>query len=216
MENTNEFTLILGDKHISSWSLRGWLVMKHVGVDFDEIVINLYRPTTKQQLRPYSPSLLVPCLQHGSLTIWDSLAIAEYVNELFPHRHLWPEDRATRAYARSVVAEMHSGFAALRRQWSFDIVREKTVPLDDDGKRDIERIFELWSTCRTRYANQGPFLLGQYCLADIFFAPVISRFRTYGLKSIPPIAAEYMDAMWGLPLIQQWIAAARVEVANLQ
>ena len=126
----------------------------------------------------------------------------------------WPKDRATRAHARSVVAEMHSGFAALRRHWSFDIVRERTVPLDDEGKRNIARIFEVWAECRARYAVDGPYLFGSYTLADIFYAPVVSRFRTYGLKSIPPIATEYMDTMWKLPLLQEWIAAARIEIAD--
>jgi glutathione S-transferase len=190
--------------------------MKHVGVSFEEVIVKLYRPTTKQALAQYSPSLLVPCLRHGPLTIWDSLAIAEYVNELFPDKSLWPQSRATRAHARSVVAEMHSGFAALRRQWSFDIVHEKHVPLDEEGKENIQRIFEVWADCRASYAAGGPFLFGSYSLADIFYAPVISRFRTYGLKLIPPVAVEYMDAVWKLPMLQEWIAAARVEVANTQ
>ena len=214
MDKNNEFTLIIGEKSASSWSLRGWLMMKHVGVSFDEKIVKLYRPTTKQELTPYSPSLLVPCLHHGSLAVWDSLAIAEYLNELFPDKYLWPQDRATRAHARSVVAEMHSGFAALRRQWSFDIVREKQVPLDEEGKQNIQRIFEVWAGCRTRYAADGPFLFGGYSLADIFYAPVISRFRTYGLKTIPPFAVQYMDTVWKLPLMQEWIDAARMEIAN--
>ena len=215
MSRANDFTLVLGHKSESSWSLRGWLILKHAGVAFDEVVIRLDRPASKHEISQYSPSTLVPCLQHDQLTVWDTLAIAEYINELYPERQLWPQDRAARAIARSVVAEMHAGFSALRRQWTFDILREKTAPLDDEGKHDVARILEVWTDCRARFGRQDDdgFLFGNYTLADIFYAPVVSRLRTYGWKDLPPVATAYMKTIWDLPAMQEWIAQARAEVS---
>jgi glutathione S-transferase len=207
-----ELTLAVGDRSFSSWSLRGWLILKHVGVPFAEIDVALRQSTTDEEARRHSPSGRVPCLLHGDVTVWDSLAIGEYMHELFPDAHLLPEPRAARAHARSIVAEMHSGFPALRNPWSFDIAREHEVALDAEGRDDVARVLEIWGDCLERYG--GPFLFGRYSLADIFYAPVVSRFRTYGLGGVPRPTAEYMQRIWDLPAMQEWVAAAQQEIAG--
>lgn len=206
--STDSFRLVIGDREFSSWSLRGWLAARLAGVDFETVEIPLYRPDTEQRLAPLSPSLLVPCLEHGALRIWDSLAIAEYLNEIVPERGLWPADRSRRAHARSIVAEMHSGFLALRQQWSCAFLERRTQRLDRAGRRDVERILEIWTDCRSRYSTDGEYLFGAYSLADIFYAPVVSRFRTYGFTDLPAAAARYAQTVWRHPDVVEWIDAA--------
>ena len=200
-----EFTLVIGDKNISSWSLRPWLLMKHLGVTFDEVLIRLRQPDTRQQALIHSLSGKVPVLKHNGLRIWDSLAIAEYLAELYPERHLWPADRAVRAEARSVSAEMHSGFQALRSHLPMDILgRHPGKGLEGEGVRDdIARVQEIWRDARAQFGAGGPFLFGAFSIADAMYAPVVTRFTTYDVPC-DTVCAAYMDAIWNLPAMQEW------------
>lgn len=209
------YTIILGNKNYSSWSLRPWLVLKHCDTPFEERVIPLDQPDTAAAIARHSPSGRVPALNHGELVIWDSLAICEYLNEQFPRAQLWPKDAAARATARSVSAEMHSGFTALRTTMPMKI-RESlpTPPMTDELKKDIDRIFALWTDCRARFGRGGPFLFGAFSIADAMFAPVVTRFRTYGVK-LSGAVAEVADAIWNERAMQEWIAAARDETLRM-
>src|SRR3954447_26307256 len=173
--------IVLGNKKYSSWSLRPWLALKLAGAPFEEQVVALDMPDTAANIRKYSPSGRVPALIDGSLTIWDSLAICEYLNEKFPQAQLWPADAAQRARARSISAEMHSGFTNLRNDCSMKIVKQYPYkPLRPDTQKDVDRIVAIWEECLRR--NGGRFLFGnEPCIADAFYAPVVSRFRTYSV-----------------------------------
>jgi glutathione S-transferase len=208
-------TLIIGNKNYSSWSLRPWLALKQTGAEFAEIRIPLDRPETRSQILRYSPTGRVPALQHGSLTLWDSLAIGEYLAELFPQAHLWPQDMATRAIARSVCAEMHSGFPDLRRNLPMDCRARHSRSFDAATQADIDRVTNLWQTCRQQYGSSGQFLFGHVTLADAMFAPVASRFVTYGV-SLDPISQAYVEAILALPAMQEWLAAAAIEEEHLE
>ena len=207
--------IFLGNKNYSSWSLRPWLVLKHLAVPFDEQVVPLDQPSTAQEIRKFSPSGRVPVLVDDDNVIWDTLAICEYLNELFPDRKLWPTDARARATARSVSAEMHSGFAALRENLPMKF-RESfpNTVLQPEVQAEIARIFQLWSDCRTRYAATGPYLFGEFSIADAMYAPVVSRFKTYGVP-LEGTAAAYAEAIWKLPSIQEWLAAARAETFRM-
>ena len=206
-----KLTLILGNKNYSSWSLRAWLVLARVGVPFEEIVVPLDRPDTRTQILAHSPSGRVPALRDGDFVIWDSLAIAEYVAEKFPQARLWPADDRARAFARSVSAEMHSGFAELRKDlWmamkqSWPTVEKTTAVL-----ADVARVLEIWRECRNRFGQDGPFLFGAWTIADAMYAPVVSRFHTYAVD-VDPNGKQYMDAVQADPLYQKWLAGARAE-----
>lgn len=173
--------LVIGDKSASSWSMRPWLVMRHAGISFTEINVHLYGPN-KTDLSRYSPTSLVPVLHHGDLTIWDTLAICEYLNEKFPEKQLWPEEIHERALARSATAEMHSGFAALRRECPCDLSKSATVELTEAAIKDLKRLVGMVKDMRQRFAADGPFLAGPWSVADAFYTPVATRIRTYGLK----------------------------------
>lgn len=206
-----EWTIVLGNKNYSSWSMRPWLVLAHVGVPFDEIVIPLDQEETKEMILRHSPSGKVPCLHHGPLTVWDSLAICEYLNEQFPAKQLWPADPKARMVARSVSAEMHAGFQALRENMPMNIRATKAGKGRTAASEiDIRRIIEIWRSCRGRFGDAGPFLFGTFSIADAMFAPVVTRFRTYDV-ALSGSAAEYAATVWDLPSVQQWIAAARAE-----
>ena len=199
-------TLVIGNRNYSSWSLRPWLA-------FDEVRIPLARPDTTAQILRYTPSGRVPCLIAGALAVWDSMAICESVNEQYAGGSLWPADVGRRARARSVAAEMHSGFAALRTHLSMDIRAHR--PADGAAAlarpqvaAEVARIHGLWSDCLT--ASGGPFLFGPFSIADAFFAPVVTRFRTYAIPLAAPLA-RYADAVFALPAMQQWVAAAAAE-----
>jgi glutathione S-transferase len=162
-------------------------------------------------MRAASPSGLVPVLEDGPMRVWDSLAIAEYLAERFPEEHLWPDERGARAVARAVSAEMHSGFAALRSHMTMNVradLRGKGRGPGVDG--DIERVLAIWSDCRARFGAGGDFLFGRFSVADAMYAPVVSRFRTYGV-TLSGVAREYADAIWALPAMQDWVAAAHAE-----
>lgn len=205
--------LYIGDKNLSSWSLRPWLVMKQAGIAFTERTIRLDRPETRAELADVSPSLRVPCLFDDELTVWDSLSICEYLAEKFPDKNLWPADRAARAAARSVSAEMHSGFSGLRSLWPMHFAREGMRHTTHGIQDDIARIAEIWESCRRDHGNGGAFLFGAFSIADAMFAPVVSRFVTYGPVELPPRAAAWRDMMWALPAMKEWGAGAKAETA---
>lgn len=210
----SDLTLTIGDKNLSSWSLRPWLLLKQAGIPFTEINIRLDRPETRKTLSELSPSGLVPVLTDGDLKIWDSLAICEYVSELFPEKRLWPEAPRARAVARSLTSEMHSGFSALRTVWPMNFTRSGLRHLTTGGvQRDIDRINALWTECRTRLGEGGPFLFGAFSIADAFYAPVVSRFSTYGPVALNEPAADYMETMLGLPPMREWGEGAAAELS---
>lgn len=205
------FTLVIGNKNYSSWSLRAWLAMRRTGAEFEEIVIPLDRPDSAPKISAWSEAGMVPILRHTDLTVWDSLAIGEYLAELYPDADLWPEASDARALARSAVAEMHSGFAALRRAMPMDIARRREKAPDAAVATDIARICALWSQCRTRFGQgHGDFLFGPFTLADAFFAPVVTRFVSYEVE-LPDSAKHYRDAIMAWPDMQAWCADAAAE-----
>ena len=206
--------LVIGNKNFSSWSLRPWLLLKQAGLPFREIPVRLRQADTKAQILAHSPSGKVPALIDGDLTVWDSLAICEYLAEKASLNHvdLWPADPKARAEARSVSAEMHSGFAALRQQMSMEVAASRPGEgQTPEVLADIARIAALWTSCRERFAAAGPFLFGAFSVADAMYAPVAFRFHTYGVE-LPPLAAAYRDTLLALPAMQEWAAGARAEV----
>ena len=209
--------LVIGNKNYSSWSMRPWVALKAGGIDFEEIFIPLYTGTAdKQRILDVSPAGKVPALIDGDVTVWDSLAIIEYVAERFPEAHLWPETRAARAHARSISAEMHSGFAALRNECGMNLHRPVgAVDLSDDACGNVERIQEIWADCHRRYGADGPFLFGAFTGADAMFAPVVHRFRTYAVE-VRGDARYYFDAMMSLPAFQEWTRAGLAETLVIE
>lgn len=206
-----DIKIYLGNKNYSSWSLRPWLALKQTGVDFDEELIPLSEATTRSTILRYSPSGRVPALIHNGLTVWDSLAICEYLAESFPAAQLWPADAAARAVARAVSAEMHSGFAALRNHLPMNM--RSSFPnrgVTPEVQADINRITAIWRDCRKRFGEGGPFLFGGFTNADAMYAPVVSRFRTYRVE-LEEEAQAYADAVWALPALQEWLTAAKNE-----
>jgi glutathione S-transferase len=206
-------TLVIGDKNLSSWSLRPWLLMKQSGVPFTERLVRLDRPETKAEIARYSPSGRVPCLIDGDTAIWDSLSIAEYLAEKFPEKSLWPADDKARAIARSVSAEMHSGFGSLRSFWPMNFTREGMRHMTYGIEGDIARIAEIWEGSRRDFGREGPFLFGRFSIADAMYAPVVSRFQTYGPVTLPPSADEWRKMMWSLPAMREWGEGAKRETA---
>jgi glutathione S-transferase len=206
--------LVIGTKRYSSWSLRAWLALKQAGVTFEEIVIRLRQPDSKARIAQYSPSGRLPFLRDDDVSVWDSLAICEYVAEMLPGAYLWPKDRSARAVARSVAAEMHSGFPALRDHLSMDVARTIALPvIPEAAQADIARIQAIWTDCRRRFGTTGgPFLFGGFTLADAMYAPVATRFRTYGVK-LDPVCQAYVDAIMALPAMIEWVQAAKLEEA---
>jgi glutathione S-transferase len=206
-----DIKIYLGNKNYSSWSLRPWLALKQTGVEFDEELIPLSEATTRSTILRYSPSGRVPALIHNGLTVWDSLAICEYLAESFPAAQLWPADAAARAVARAVSAEMHSGFAALRNHLPMNM--RSSFPnrgVTPEVQADINRITAIWRDCRKRFGEGGPFLFGGFTNADAMYAPVVSRFRTYRVE-LEDEAQAYADAVWALPALQEWLTAAKNE-----
>ena len=205
--------LIVGNKNYSSWSLRPWIALKVAGIAFDEERIPLYGPESKQRILAFSPAGKVPCLVDGTLAIWDSLAICEYLAEKDPS--LWPREPAARAVARSVSAEMHSGFQNLRTHMSMNIrKRHPGKGRTPEALADIARIVAMWSDCLTRFGKEGPFLFGRFSIADAMYAPVVLRFRTYEVE-LPGACRAYADAVLALPAMQDWMAAAQAETETL-
>lgn len=208
----SDLTLVIGNKNYSSWSLRPWLALKATGLAFDEVLIGLRQPDSKAKILSHSAAGKVPVLKHGDLLIWDSLAICEYIAETWPEAKLLPEDRRARAVARSVMSEMHSGFAALRHDLPMDICRLGKAPgiPSEEARLDIARIQQIWQDCRGRFGKDGEFLFGRFSLADCMYAPVATRLRSYGV-ALDAVSAAYVDAIYAYPAMQEWIAASAKE-----
>ena len=207
--------LIIGNKNYSSWSLRGWLAAKQSGLHFEEIIVPMFGETweaKKQESGSLQPSSgKVPILWDDDVVIWDSLAIMEYLSDKVGRDRFWPKDDAARGMARACVAEMHSSFGALRSECPMNVrKRHDGAQLSDDCKRDIVRVLQLWAEARARFGQGGPYLFGTFGAADIFYAPIVSRFLTYGI-GVPGFAEAYMEAMWEHEWMQGWIAAAESE-----
>lgn len=207
-----EFTLVIGNKNYSSWSLRGWLMARIAGIEFEEIVIPLDLPETQASIRKHSPSGRVPVLIHRGLAVWESLAIAEYLNDLKPEVGIWPPSAAARAHARSISAEMHAGFAELRNNMPMNIRASYAGRGMTPAVRvDIERITWLWRDCRKRFGGAFPkddgFLFGTFGAADAMYAPVVTRLKTYGVK-LDSDTEAYCNAVLAQPALKEWIDAA--------
>lgn len=204
-------TLIIGNKNYSSWSLRPWIAMTVAGIAFDEILIPLYEPGSREQVLEYSPAGKVPVLIDGDQHVWESLAILEHLAEKFPHAGLWPTDARARSHARVVASEMHAGFPALQRACTMNLwLPPEPRPQSDEVLADAARIDALWRDCRARFGGDGPFLFGPFGAADAMYAPVVARFHHYRLPASRK-AHAYMDAVMALPAWQQWCAAASTE-----
>ncbi|SDT91109.1 glutathione S-transferase [Pseudomonas pohangensis] len=204
--------LVIGDKNISSWSLRAALVLELTAEPYAEILVRLYQPDTRARILEHSPTGKVPLLKTAEGPIWDSLAIAEYLAETYPEAHLWPRGEYARAVARSVCAEMHSGFVALRTHLPMDLCRDQALTVvPDEAQADIQRICTLWAGCRAQFGQDGPFLFGHASIADAFYAPVASRLRSYRIE-LPEVAAAYVESIYQWPPFQRWLLAARQEV----
>jgi glutathione S-transferase len=209
--------LVIGNKNYSSWSMRPWLALRANNIAFEEIFIPLYTgDADKQRILEVSPAGKVPDLVDGDITVWDSLSIIEYLAEQYPEARLWPQDRAARAHARSISAEMHSGFMALRNECGMNLHRPvKAIALSDDARANIARVQQIWSECRARYGKSGPFLFGPFSGADAMFAPVVHRFRTYAIE-VTPVVADYMNSMMAQPAFQEWTRTGLAETIVIE
>jgi len=209
-------TLVIGNKNYSSWSLRPWLLLRHHGIAFTEEWLPLDTPEFHARIGRWSPTRRVPALHDGDLVVWDSLAICEYANDKWLQGRGWPEGLRERAVARAAAAEMHSGFAALRGQLPMDVRRQPTTRhWDDAADRDIRRVQELWRELRRQFGTSGPYLFGaSFGIVDAMFAPVCFRFRGYGVP-MDDNAAGYLEAIFALPAMREWEAAALAEPARV-
>ena len=210
-------TLVIGNKNYSSWSMRPWLALRANNIAFEEVFIPLYTGVAdKQRILAFTHLGKVPALIDGDVTVWDSLSIIEYLAERFPEKQLWPEDRARRAHARSISAEMHSGFAALRNECGMNLHRPVgAIALSAQARTDIARIEQIWIECRQRYGTSGPFLFGSFGGVDAMFAPVVHRFRTYAIEPAAE-ARGYMETMMSLPAFQEWTRAGLAETIVIE
>jgi glutathione S-transferase len=211
MARTTRTTLTLSSKNYSSWSLRGWLLCRFAGLDFSEVMIAPDDPGAKAEMLLLAPSILVPCLRHDGATVWDTLAIAEYVHELHPEAGLLPTERIARAHCRAISGEMHSGFTSLRSALPMNLKgRFPNYKVWSRAASDIERVLQIWRECLQTYG--GPYLFGaRRSMADAMYAPVVTRLMTYDVKIEDPACAVYCQAILALPEMQEWIAAARQE-----
>jgi glutathione S-transferase len=206
-------TLVIGDKNYSSWSMRPWLALAAFDIPFKEVPIKLYQPDTAARIAQYSAAGKVPVLLGQDVAIWDSLAICEFIAEQFPERGLWPENALARAVARSVCAEMHSGFTGVRSAMPMDIAgRYPGQGRTPEAQADIGRICEIWENCLSEFGHHR-YLFGDFSLADAFFAPVVMRFRSYQVSLAPALQA-YVDRMVAHPAVARWIGAAEDEAAR--
>ena len=211
-----DFQLYIGYRHTSSWSLRGWLPMRKVGVPFEETLIRYRVPEDKARLAQVSPTAKVPLLidrRDGyEVKVWDSLAIGEYLAEAFPGVGLWPTDPAARAFARSISAEMHSGFRPLREHLSMELLEHHPRPVNADVDADIDRVAAIWRECRERWGakTEGPYLFGNFTIADTMYAPIVSRFHTYGVEP-DPVSNAYIAAILADPDFNSWVEQARID-----
>lgn len=203
--------LVIGNKRYSSWSMRPWLVLKAFDIPFTETVVPLRQPETRGQILKFSPAGKVPVLIDDKTSVWESLAIIEYLAEQLPAHAIWPRDVAARAHARSIASEMHAGFQPLRQTLPMNLAKRYSVPvLSDELKASIDRIEESWRAARAKFGAAGPFLYGAFSAADAFYAPVVTRFETYQI----PVASDtalYMDAIIKHSAFRAWSEAARLE-----
>lgn len=206
---TPPLTLVIGSKNYSSWSLRPWMLLKHLEIEFDERVLTLDTPEFHEQIGKLNPARRVPVLLDGELRIWDSIAICEHLAEKTGRG--WPKDRGARAHARSVSAEMHSGFQALRDACPFNArARNRRVPQIPELVSNVRRIDEMWADCRQRFGRGGPWLCGDYSIADAMYSSVVLRFNTYGAE-LSPLSREYLDTALADPPLIDWLRAAESE-----
>jgi glutathione S-transferase len=209
-------TLVIGNKNYSSWSMRPWIAMKAAGIPFEEVVIPLYLEGSGERILKYSPAGKVPILIDGDLTVWDTIAILEYLAERFPDADLWPRDQRARSLARSVSAEMHSGFQPLRQHCTMNLwLPPKPRPQPDEVLENMRRIETIWRDCRARYGQGGTFLFGRFGAADAMYAPVVARFHNYGLP-VQRDTLDYMGAVMALPAWREWYDAAMRETWIMQ
>ncbi|NJM22115.1 MAG: glutathione S-transferase family protein [Richelia sp. SL_2_1] len=206
-----ELTLVIGNKNYSSWSLRPWLAMKQLGLQFKEIRIPLDTPEFSEKIYQYSPSGKVPVLLHGSQIVWESLAILEYLAEEFPDLHWYPEDKIAKTIARCISVEMHGSFQTLRNNMPMNC----RAKLSGKGmalgvQTDIDRIIKIWQECRQNFGDGGDMLFGKFTIADAMYAPVVMRFVTYGVQ-VDNVCQDYMEAIMALPAMQEWVKASEVE-----
>lgn len=212
----SQFTLVIGNKNYSSWSMRPWLLMRQAGLAFEEVRIPLYGQDSAEPMARWCPSGLVPTLHDGDTVVWDSLAICEYLAERFPEAHLWPEDVQARALARSVSAEMHAGFSALRSAMPMNC--RGHFPgrgLNPQSEKDIARIQALWGECRERFGSGGEFLFGRFSIADAMYAPVVLRFSIYGVE-LDHVCRRYAEAILSLPAVQEWVGDGKAEAEVIE
>ncbi len=210
--------LIIGNKAYSSWSLRPWIVMQAFGIPFQETVVQLRETGTRDRILKHSPSGKVPALIDDGATVWDSLAIMEYLADKFPQLAVWPKDRLARAHARCASAEMHSGFQALRNACSMNVTRRfKTRDRGEAVAADVARITEIWREAREKFGAKTakPFLYGEFCAADGMYAPVVTRFHSYAI-AVDPVSQAYMDAVLAHPAYKAWLAGAVAETWGLE
>ena len=208
--------LIIGNKNYSSWSLRAWFLLREADIDFDEHRIALDVEDTARQIAEFSPAGKVPVLLLDDMAVWDSLAIAETVADYWPEKNLWPGDPATRAHARSISAEMHSGFAELRSRMPMNCrAMGRRVALPDELTSDIDRVFDIWSDCHRRYGDKGSWLFGEFSIADAMYAPVVLRFRTYGIN-LPESARHYANRVLQSEAMQEWLLACETEIEVIE
>ena len=207
-------TLTLSSKNYSSWSLRGWLMAKLAGLDFEEVFVEAGDPDARAEILLLSPSILVPCLTFDGVKVWDTLAIGEFLNEIAPEAGLLPKDQAKRAHCRSICGEMHSGFISMRQALPMNIKGHfANFKIWSKAVADIDRITAIWRECLQ--AHGGPYLFGAISLADAMYAPVVSRFRTYDVK-LDAACQTYADRIWALPAMQEWIEAAKGEAEEIE
>lgn len=206
-----DLTLVIGNRNYSSWSLRPWILLRHLGLPFREVRLALDSPEFEAEIGRYSPTRRVPVLIDGALAVWESSAIMEYLSELAGGAG-WPSGSQARAIARAACAEMHAGFAALRSGYPMNVrARDRRVPMTAALAASVRRIDALWTDCRQRYGAGGPWLFGAYSAADAMYLPVAFRFRTYGMQGLGPIAASYVASALEDPLVIPWVNAAEAE-----
>lgn len=205
------YKLVIANKNYSSWSLRPWLLMRVTDIAFEEVNIELYKPEGKQALESYTDTGKVPVLIDNDMTIWDSLAIAEYLAEHHPEKALWPLASDSRAIARSVTNEMHSSFNAVRSALPMNCrLQTHYEKITPELQKDIDRLCTIWKRCREEYGEQGDFLFGKFSIADAFYAPVVVRLNGYNIQ-VSEVERQYMNSMLALPALQEWIEAAQQE-----
>jgi glutathione S-transferase len=206
-----DLILVIGNKNYSSWSMRPWVLLKQLGIAFEEVKLNFHSDEWEAHITRWSPSRLVPVLWRGQQSVWDTLAIAETLHEWYPKHGVWPNDAAARAFARSACAEMHSGFRDLRTNMPMNVrASHPGKGMNPAVQANIDRIEKLWGEARQRFGSGGPFLFGAFSAADAMYAPVVMRFRTYGVK-LSPASASYCEAMLAAPGVRAWIDEALKE-----